>query len=162
MGAYTVPTRGQRTASREMIKWNIIQMGAYTVPTWGQRTASQRGAYTVPTRGQRTASREMTKWHMIQMRAYTVPTRGQRTASWEITKQGRIQTRIWTPTLNTERHGILIAQIWIKNLNHIKNIKNIILIKRKILWHGRTRQMTGSVDNRQAKMRSVYTDQGEI
>jgi hypothetical protein len=148
MGAYTVPTRGQRTASREMTKWNIIQMGVYTVPTWGQRTASQIGAYTVPTRGQMTASREMTKWHMIQMRAYIVPTRGQRTASREITKQSRIQTQILPPTLNTERNSILIAQIWIKNLNHINNSKNIILIKRKTLWHGRTRQMTGSVDNR--------------
>jgi hypothetical protein len=64
-------------------------------------------------------------------------------------------------TLNTERHGIIIAQIWIKNLNHIKYSKNIILIKRKTLWHAQTRQMTGSVDNRQAKVRSVYTDQGE-
>jgi hypothetical protein len=111
-------------------------MGAYTVQTWGQRTASQIGAYTVPTMGQRTTSRE-------------------------ITKRSRIQTRIWPPTLNTERHGILIAQIWIKNLNHIKYSKNIILIKRKTFWHGRTRQVTGSVDNRQAKVRSVYTDQGE-
>jgi hypothetical protein len=161
MRAYTVPTRGQRTASRKMTKWNIIQIGSYTVPTWGQRTASQRGAYIVPTRDQRIASREMIKWHMIQMRAYTVPTKSQRTASREITKQSRIQTRIWPPTLNTERHGILIAQIWIKNLNHVKNSKNIILIKRKTLWHCRTRQMTGSVDNRQAKVRSVYTDQGE-
>jgi hypothetical protein len=118
-------------------------------------------AYTVPTRGQRTASWEMTKWHMIQIGAYTVPTRGQRTASREITKQSRIQTRIWPPALNTERHGILIAQIWIKNLNHIKYSKNIILIKRKTLWHGRTHQMTGSVDNRQAKVRSVYTYQRE-
>jgi hypothetical protein len=136
-------------------------MRVYTVPTWGQRTASQRGAYTVPTRGQRTASREMIKWHMIQMGAYTVPTKGPRTASREIAKRGRIQTRICPPTLNTERHSILIAQIWIKNLNHIKYNKNIILIKRKTLWHGQTRQMTGSVDNRQAKVRSVYTDQGE-
>jgi hypothetical protein len=95
------------------------------------------------------------------MRAYTVPTRGQRTESRKITKQSRIQTRIWPPTLNTKRHGILIAQIWIKNLNYIKNSKNIILIKRKTLWHGRTRQMTGSVDNLQAKVRSVYTDQRE-
>jgi hypothetical protein len=136
-------------------------MRAYTVPTWGQRTASRMRAYTVPIRGQKTASREMTKWYMIQMRTYTVPTRGQRTASREITKQSRIQSRIWPPTLNTKRHGILIAQIWIKNLNHIKYSKNIILIKRKTLWHDRTRQMTGSVDNRQAKVRSVYTDQGE-
>jgi hypothetical protein len=96
------------------------------------------------------------------MGAYTVPTRGQRTVSREITKYSRIQTRIWPPTLTTERHGILIAQIWIKNLNHIKNIKNIILIKRKTLRHGRTRQITGSVDNRQANVRSVYTDQGEM
>jgi hypothetical protein len=136
-------------------------MGAYTVPTRGQMTASRMGAYTIPTRGQRTVSREMTKWNIIQMRTYTVPTMGQRTASRETTKWSRIQTRIWPPTLNTERHGILIAQIWIKNLNHIKNSKNIILIKRKTLWHGRTRQMTGSVDNRQAKVRGVYTDQGE-
>jgi hypothetical protein len=68
---------------------------------------------------------------MIQIGAYTVPTKGQMIASREITKHGRIQTRIWTPTLNTERHGILIVQIWIKNLNHIKNIKNIILIQKK-------------------------------
>jgi hypothetical protein len=118
-------------------------------------------AYTIPTRGKRTASREMTKRYMIQIGAYTVPTRGQRIASREITKQSRIQTRIWSPTLNTERHVIIIAQIWIKILNHIKNSKNIILIKRKTLWHGRTHQMTGSVDNRQAKVCSVYIDQGE-
>jgi hypothetical protein len=110
------------------------------------------GAYTVPTRGRRTASR---------MEAYTVPTRGRRTTSLETTKHSRIQTQIWPPALNTERHGILIAQMWIKNLNHIKHSKNIILIKRKILWHGRTRQMTGSVDNRQEKVRSVYIDQGK-
>jgi hypothetical protein len=116
------------------------------------------GAYTVPTWGQMTASREMTKRHMIQMEAYTVLTKGQRTASREMTKQSRIQTRIWPPTLNTERHGILIAQIWISNLIILRIFKNIILIKRKILWHGRTRQMTGSVDNRQANVRSVYTD----
>jgi hypothetical protein len=144
MRAYTVPTKGQRIASWEMTKWNIIQMRAYTIPTWGQRTASQIGAYTVPTRGQRIASREMTKWHMIQKGAYTVPIRGQRTASREITKHSRIQTRIWPPTLNTKRHGILIAQIWIKNFNHIKNSKNIILIKIKhsgtvepAKWRGR-------------------------
>jgi hypothetical protein len=116
------------------------------------------GAYTVPTWGQMIASREMTKRHMIQMEAYTVLTKGQRTASREMTKQSRIQTRIWPPTLNTERHGILIAQIWISNLIILRIFKNIILIKRKILWHGRTRQMTGSVDNRQANVRSVYTD----
>jgi hypothetical protein len=158
MGAYTVPTRGQRTASQGMTKWNIIQMRDYTVPIRGQRTTSRMGAYTVPTRGQRTASREITKWNMIQMGAYNVPTRGQRTASRETTKGSRIQTRIWPPTLNTEIHGILIAQIWIKNLNHIKNSKNIILNKIK---HSNTaaRQMTGSVENRQVKMRSVYTDQ---
>jgi hypothetical protein len=133
------------TASWEMTKWNIIQIEAYIVST----------------RGQRTASWEMTKWYMIQMGAYTVPTRGQRTASREITKQSRIQTQILSPTLNTERHSILITQIWIKNLNYIKNSKNIILIKRKTLSHGRTRQMTGSVDNRQAKVCGVYTDQRE-
>jgi hypothetical protein len=98
---------------------------------------------------------------MIQMEAYTVPTRGQRTTSRETTKWSRIQTRIWPPTLNTKRYGILIVQIWIKNLNHIKYSKNIILIKRKTLWHGRTRQKTGLVDNRQANVRSVYTDQRE-
>jgi hypothetical protein len=86
---------------------------------------------------------------------------GQRIASREITKQSRIQTQIWSPTLNTERHGIIIAQIWIKILNYIKNSKNIILIKRKTLWHGRTHQMTGSVDNQQANVCSVYIDQGE-
>jgi hypothetical protein len=32
MGAYTVPTKGQRTASRKNIKMNK-KMGAYTVPT---------------------------------------------------------------------------------------------------------------------------------
>jgi hypothetical protein len=95
------------------------------------------------------------------MGAYTVPTRGQRIVSRETTKWSRIQIRIWPSTLNTERHGIIIAQIWIKNLNHIKNSKNIILIKRKTLWHVRTRQMTGSVDNRQSNVHSVYTDQGE-
>jgi hypothetical protein len=135
-GSLHCTNQGPEDRIPKMIKWNIIQMGAYTVPTWGQRTASQRGAYTVSTKGQRTVSRE-------------------------IAKQGRIQTRIWPPTLNTERHGILIAQIWIKNLNHIKYSKNIILIKRKTLWHGQTRQMTGLVDNRQAKVRSVYTDQGK-
>jgi branched-subunit amino acid aminotransferase/4-amino-4-deoxychorismate lyase len=131
MRAYTVPTRGQRTASQGMTKHNIIQMRAYTVPTRGQRIASRMEAYTVPTMGQWTASREITKWNMIQMRAYNVPTRGQRTASRETTKGSIIQTRIWPPTLNTERHGILIVQIWIKNLNHIKNSKNIILNKIK-------------------------------
>jgi hypothetical protein len=124
-------------------------MRAYTVPTRGQRTASRMGAYTVPTGGQRTASWEMTKWNMIQMGAYTVPTKGQRTASWETTKWSRIQTRIWPPTLNTERHGIQIAQIWIKNLNHIKNSKNIILIKRKTHWHSRTRQRDRWITDKQ-------------
>jgi hypothetical protein len=90
-------------------------MGAYTVPTRGQRIASRMGAYTVPTRGQMIAFREMTKHNILQMGAYTVPTRVQRIASREMTKQSRIQTRIWTPTLNTEKYGILIAQIWIKN-----------------------------------------------
>jgi hypothetical protein len=33
MGAYTVPTKGQRTASRKSIKMKCKQMGAYTVPT---------------------------------------------------------------------------------------------------------------------------------
>jgi hypothetical protein len=33
MGAYTVPTKGQRTASRKNIKMKYKQMGAYTVPT---------------------------------------------------------------------------------------------------------------------------------
>jgi hypothetical protein len=33
MGAYTVPTKGQRTASRKSIKTKYKQMGAYTVPT---------------------------------------------------------------------------------------------------------------------------------
>jgi hypothetical protein len=32
MGAYTVPTKGQRTASRKNIKMKYKQMGAYTVP----------------------------------------------------------------------------------------------------------------------------------
>jgi hypothetical protein len=32
MGAYTVPTKGQRTVSRKNIKMNK-KMGAYTVPT---------------------------------------------------------------------------------------------------------------------------------
>jgi hypothetical protein len=139
-----------------MIKQNIIQMRAYTVPTRGQRTTSRMRAFIVPTRGQRTASRGMTKRNIIYMRVYTVPTRGQRTASRmgaytvptrgqmtasrETTKWSRIQIWIWPPTLNTEIYGILIAQIWIKNLNHIKNSKNIILIKRKTLWHDRTRQ----------------------
>jgi hypothetical protein len=119
-------------------------MGTYTVPTRGQRTVSQMGTYTVPTRGQRTVSREMTKWNMMQMGAYTVPTRGQRTASREITKRSRIQTRIWPPTLNTEGHGILITQIWIKNLNHIKNSKILYWSKEKhsgtvepAKWRGR-------------------------
>jgi hypothetical protein len=60
MRAYTVPIRGQRTASREMTN-RIYQIGAYTVPTRGQRTASRMGAYTVPTGGQKNTSREMTK-----------------------------------------------------------------------------------------------------
>jgi hypothetical protein len=42
MGAYTVPTKGQRTASRKSIKTKYKQMGAYTVPTKGQRTASRK------------------------------------------------------------------------------------------------------------------------
>jgi hypothetical protein len=33
MGAYTVPTKCQRTASRKSIKTKYKQMGAYTVPT---------------------------------------------------------------------------------------------------------------------------------
>jgi hypothetical protein len=33
MGAYTVPTKGQRTASRKSIKMKYKQLGAYTVPT---------------------------------------------------------------------------------------------------------------------------------
>jgi hypothetical protein len=33
MGAYTVPTKGQRTTSRKNIKMKYKQMGAYTVPT---------------------------------------------------------------------------------------------------------------------------------
>jgi hypothetical protein len=33
MGAYTVPTKGQRTASRKSVKTKYKQMGAYAVPT---------------------------------------------------------------------------------------------------------------------------------
>jgi hypothetical protein len=33
MGAYTVPTKGQSTASRKNNKTKYMQMGAYTVPT---------------------------------------------------------------------------------------------------------------------------------
>jgi hypothetical protein len=33
MGGYTVPTKGQMTASRKSIKIKYKQMGAYTVPT---------------------------------------------------------------------------------------------------------------------------------
>jgi hypothetical protein len=33
MGVYTVPTKGQRTASRKNTKMKYKQMGAYTVPT---------------------------------------------------------------------------------------------------------------------------------
>jgi hypothetical protein len=33
MGAYTVPTKGQSTASRKNIKTKYKRMGAYTVPT---------------------------------------------------------------------------------------------------------------------------------
>jgi hypothetical protein len=33
MGAYTIPIKGQRTASRKSIKMKYKQMGAYTVPT---------------------------------------------------------------------------------------------------------------------------------
>jgi hypothetical protein len=33
MGAYTVPTKGQRTASRKHTKTKYKQIGAYTVPT---------------------------------------------------------------------------------------------------------------------------------
>jgi hypothetical protein len=33
MGAYTGPTKGQRTASRKSIKAKYKQIGAYTVPT---------------------------------------------------------------------------------------------------------------------------------
>jgi hypothetical protein len=118
------------------------------------------GAYIVPTRGQSTASREMTKWNIIQIGGYNVPTRGQRTASREMIKRSRIQTRICSPTLNTERHGILIAQIWIKN----QIIFRIIVIikywsKRKhsgtaepAKWRGRW-----IID----KQRCAYTDQWE-
>jgi hypothetical protein len=52
-------------------------------------------------------TRELT--NRKQKGAYTVPIKGQRTASREIAKRGRIQTRIWPPTLNIERHGIIIA-----------------------------------------------------
>jgi hypothetical protein len=37
MGAYTVPTKGQRTASRKGIKMKYKQMGAYIVPTKASR-----------------------------------------------------------------------------------------------------------------------------
>jgi hypothetical protein len=33
MGAYTVPTKGWRIASRKSIKMKYKQMGAYTIPT---------------------------------------------------------------------------------------------------------------------------------
>jgi hypothetical protein len=33
MGAYTIPTKGKRTASRKSIKTKYKQMGTYTVPT---------------------------------------------------------------------------------------------------------------------------------
>jgi hypothetical protein len=33
MGAYTVPTKSQMTASHKSIKTEYSQMGAYTVPT---------------------------------------------------------------------------------------------------------------------------------
>jgi hypothetical protein len=33
MGAYIVPIKGQRTASRKSIRMKYKQMGAYTVPT---------------------------------------------------------------------------------------------------------------------------------
>jgi hypothetical protein len=33
MGAYTLPTKGQRTASRKSIKMKNKQTGAYIVPT---------------------------------------------------------------------------------------------------------------------------------
>jgi hypothetical protein len=33
IGAYTVPTKGQRTVSRKSIRMKYKQMGAYTVPT---------------------------------------------------------------------------------------------------------------------------------
>jgi hypothetical protein len=33
MGAYIVPTKGQRTASRKSTKINYKQMGSYIIPT---------------------------------------------------------------------------------------------------------------------------------
>jgi hypothetical protein len=33
MGAYTLPTKGQRTASSKSVKTKYKQMGAYIVPT---------------------------------------------------------------------------------------------------------------------------------
>jgi hypothetical protein len=54
---------------------------------------------------------------------------------------------------------ILIAQLNLES-NHIQHNKNIILIKNKILWHGRTRQVTRSVNDLQVNMHSVYSDQG--
>jgi hypothetical protein len=57
--------------------------------------------------------------------------------------------------------SILIAQLNLES-NHIQynnnNNNNIILIKNKTLLHGRTRQMTRSVNNRQTETRSVYTN----
>jgi hypothetical protein len=40
IGTYTVPTKGQRTASRKSIKTKYRQMRAYTVPTKANRPHS--------------------------------------------------------------------------------------------------------------------------
>jgi hypothetical protein len=50
MGVYTVPTKGQRTASRKKNKTEYIQMGAYTIPI---RPDDRIPTFSVPIRAQR-------------------------------------------------------------------------------------------------------------
>jgi hypothetical protein len=50
MGAYTVPTKGQRTASRKSIKMKYKQMRAYTVPT---KVSGPHPDFLYTTKGQR-------------------------------------------------------------------------------------------------------------
>jgi hypothetical protein len=54
--------------------------------------------------------------------------------------------------------SIIITQLNL-DLNRIPHNNNVILIKNKTLWHNRTRQVMRSVNDRQAKVCSAYTDQ---
>jgi hypothetical protein len=51
MGAYTVPTKGQRTASRKISKQNIYKLEPTLYPL-GQRTASRLSLYQLRAKGE--------------------------------------------------------------------------------------------------------------